>query len=374
MRIDDERDLRERLDEAFEVITPHPAPVDGAVRRGRAIRVRRRVALAVGLGVVAAAGAFAVPSLLHRTASARLESPGNTHYTVTVQTPGRHAQRGLIASGTVNGKRWEVLAAQPGADGAGAGYQDIKAVGPVFGPDGVDQYIPAPLAAGKQDPVSFTALSSGPAQAQLGAVRSDVSYVTVRLSNGHTLTVRPVTLYGTRYVAFALPTGAAIIDITAYSRHGEIAFAVPFNQPGGMAVVVAWLRPGQHQAARDAGVIGSGTFGGVAWSATVYIGPWGTCIEAAGGQGRVGSCSPAYPAGTTITTVATLGTPDVVGGIAADSVVRIVITRPDGTTAEVWPVTVGGRKFFAFATDRRTNPLRWVAYDGAGKVVASSAR
>ena len=69
MRIDDERDLHEQLEAAFEAITPRPAPVDGAVRRGRGIRVRRRVAVAAGAAAVVAIGVFAVPSLLHRSAA-----------------------------------------------------------------------------------------------------------------------------------------------------------------------------------------------------------------------------------------------------------------------------------------------------------------
>lgn len=68
MRTDDERDLRQRLDQAFETVNPHPAPVDGTVRRGRAMRVRRRVAAAVGVAAVAAIGTAAAlgPSSLHR--------------------------------------------------------------------------------------------------------------------------------------------------------------------------------------------------------------------------------------------------------------------------------------------------------------------
>ena len=70
MRIDDERDLHEQLEVAFGAITPRPAPVDGATRRGRAIRVRRRVAVVAGAAAVVAIGALAVPSLLHRSAAA----------------------------------------------------------------------------------------------------------------------------------------------------------------------------------------------------------------------------------------------------------------------------------------------------------------
>jgi hypothetical protein len=88
-----------------------------------------------------------------------------------------------------------------------------------------------------------------------------------------------VTVYGTRAVAFASPEGAQITDVVAYSAHGEIASAVPFNQPGGWAWFVSWLRPGQHQAARVSG--GSPPARrGMAWPATAYLSPWGTCIPA----------------------------------------------------------------------------------------------
>jgi len=55
-------------------------------------------------------------------------------------------------------------------------------------------------------------------------------------------------------------------------------------------------------------------------------------------------------------------------------VARVVVTQPDGSTAAARLVTVGGHKFFAFVVRPGARPLRWVAYDSAGKVVASSAR
>ncbi len=94
MRIDDERDLHEQLEAAFGAITPQPALIDGAVRRGRAIKVRRRVAVAAGAAAVVAIGVFAVPSLLHRTASPGPASPAKP-YTVTIQAPG--PRRGGLA-------------------------------------------------------------------------------------------------------------------------------------------------------------------------------------------------------------------------------------------------------------------------------------
>jgi hypothetical protein len=373
VRIDDERDLHEFLEEAFGSISPHPAPIDDAIHGGRIIKGRRRLALAVGLGAVAAAAAFAVPSLLHHTASPAPATPGKS-YTVTVQAPGPGAQPGLIASGTINGQRWSIIADRRVVNGAHAGQQDIVVTGPGVGaPGGADLYLPTLGTAAGPGPVPLIGSTIGTkAQIQIGAVQADVSYVAVRLGNGAVLTLHPVNVYGTRAVALALPIRAEITEVAAYSRHGEIAFAVPFNWPGGMAWITSWLRPGQHQAARVSGLIGSGAVHGKAWSATAYLGPWGTCIGPDGGTALGGLCVPGLPTVTALVTLNPGGTPEIAGGVAAASVARVVVTQPDGTKVQVRIVTVGGQKAFAFAVRPGAKPLRWVAYDRAGKVVASS--
>ncbi len=374
MRIDDELDLHERLEAAFEAISPHPAPVDDAIRRGTVIRRLRRTTMAVGLGVVAAAGALAVPSLVHRTAAPAPAAPAKS-YTVTVQAPGPSAQPGLIASGTINGQRWWIIADRPGADVAHAGQQDFIVAGSVVGaPGGSDWYLPALGTWAGPGPVPFVGNSNGATQIQLGAVQADVSYVTVRLGNGTVLTLHPVSVYGKRAVAFALPVRAEITDMAAYSRHGEIAFAVPFNWPGGPAWVTSWLRPGQHQAARVSGLIGSGTVHGRAWSATAHLGPWGTCLTVSGAGGPGGGCVASVPAPIAVMTLNQGASPEIAAGVASASVVRVVVTQPDGTIAQVRLVTIGGQKVFAVAVRPGAKSLGWVAYDSAGKVVASSAR
>jgi hypothetical protein len=157
VRIDDERDLHEQLEAAFEAITPRPAPVDGAVRRGRAIRVRRRVAVAAGAAAVVAIGVFAVPSLLHKTASPAPVSPAKP-YTVTVQAPGPRSAPGLIASGTIDSQRWQLTAAKRGAGAPGPAQQIFTAAGPAFGGHSGSQpgAALAALAVDSADPVSFS--------------------------------------------------------------------------------------------------------------------------------------------------------------------------------------------------------------------------
>jgi DNA-directed RNA polymerase specialized sigma24 family protein len=359
---------RSALVAAFEAISPHPAPVDDTVRSGRAVK-RRRAALAIGVVAVAAAAAWGVPSLVHRAAGPA-PAPRARPAAVTVQAPGRGAQPGEIATGMINGQRWWIVAALPGTDGdpkAGRGYQDIIIAGPAVEPIERFPTMPVLSAAHSLGPVSFAASISGGVQVLVGAVRADVSRLTVRLDDGSVLTLHPVTVYGTRAVAFAIPVDTAIADVVAYSRHGEIGFTVPFNQPGGLAWFVAWLRPGQHQVPRASGRIASGT----GWSATAYLGPWGICIPVVDPQPADMACVPSVTGPVVVLDLDRGGTPQIEGGIAAASVARVVVTQPDGSTAEVRLVTVGSQQFFAFAVHRGAGPLRWVAYDSAGQVVAA---
>jgi hypothetical protein len=365
--IDDQHDLYERLDRAVEAITPRAAPVDGAMRRGRRIRRWRRSAIVAGVAVVVAAGAVAVPSLRHAASS----GPTAPRYTATVQPPGPHAPPGLIASGTVNGQRWQLVAGQPGAGGAGRGQQIFLASGPAIGADSVSSSNPV-IAPDAAHPVLFLELSCGSTQVQYGAVRADVAYVKVRLGNGIVLTLRPVKVWGIREVAFAVPVGAEIVEATAYSRHGVIATAIPFSYPGTGATFSAWLRPGQPGLSRASGRIASGTAGGHAWSVTAYLGPWGICLEAVtSNQDTTGACvSATSPLGTD-RLFRTSGRPQVAGGTAAAAVARIVAHLPDGTTVQVRPVTIGQQKFFAFRLPAGKRPLTWTAYDSSGKAVGS---
>lgn len=364
MRIDGERDLQQQLEAAFEAITPQSAPVDGAIRRGRAIKVRRRVlAAATGVAVAAAIGVFAVPSLLPRSAA-----PAG-HYTVAVQAPGPHAAPGLIASGTIDGKRWQLTAAKPGHGG-----QIFTASGPAFGGNASAQPgdALARLTVDSAVPVSFSALTWGPVQVQYAAVLADVRYVAVRLGSGTVLTLHPVTVYGVRAVAFAVPVGAGVIDAIAYSRQGEIAAAIPFDAPRGVAAFGVWLKPGQRGLARASGRIGSGTINGSAWSATAYLGPWGICTQVPA-TGLTLACVPTISGRDSGTWSLTGGTVSVAGGRVPASAAWVIVKQPYGTTTKVWPVTVGGQKLFAFGLLTGPNRLSWTAYDSSGHAVASSA-
>jgi hypothetical protein len=370
VRIDDEYDLRQRLDQALETVAAHPAPIDDAVRRGRTIRARRRVVGAATVAAVAAIGAIAAfgPTSLHKLVSPPPATQVNDH-TVTVRPPGPHSVAGLIASGTVDGKSWQIAATDSNTDGLGSGQQLFVAFGAAFGQSPATNEGPA-LGTYSTGPVTFVGIPGGAVEAQYGAVQADVSYVTVRLGDGTVLTLHPVTVYGARAVAFAAPVGIGIANVTAYSSHGEIATAIPFNNPGDMAYFGTWLKPGQHGLPRASGVIYSGRVGGSSVRATAYQGPWGICIKITGPG--VAGCGPALTEalGPGLECWRTDTTIYVVGGTPVRAT-RVVITVPGKPSVQVKPVRVGEQKLFAFVFPGTAQSLSWKAYDGSGAVVWS---
>lgn len=361
MSISDERDLAERLDQAFQAITPRPAPVGRAVRQGTVIRVRRRLVSAAALAVVTAG--VAVPLLLHQQASQPTLNQARHHH-VTVRLAGPQSPAGLIASGTVDGRPWRLTTDKPGQGGATRGSQCFTVLsthncGPVVGPT-------------RADPVSFSGNSAGPTAVEYGPVSAAVRYVTVRLADGTVLTLRPVRIYGARYVAYGVPVSEAVSRVTAYSAHGELASAIPFNgSPGGGPDVGLWLRPGQTGVSRATHRVSSGTVDGHAWSVTAYLGPWGECLVTRTGGNSGSACDQvSSPQHTTVLGSAS-GPPQVSFGTAAADVEHLVITLSGGGTIRVRAIAAGEQKFFAFGVPQGQHAVRWLAYDAARRGVGS---
>ena len=358
-------DLRERLDAVLQAVMPTPAPVDETVRRGKRIRWRRRAAGTAGV-TAAVAAAVLVPLTLHSQASPE-PATGPGHYTVTVRPPGPHAPAGVIATGTINGKSWQFAVSRPGTGGLGHDYQFLMASGQGFGSPQKDS-VPV-LSTDGSDPATFAAIGGQGTIVQFAAVGGDVTRLTVSLTNGTKLTLYPVTAFGVRVVAFGVPAGAVITEITAYSRAGEVATAIPYtftNGVPGFASFATWLKPGQHGLAR-----GDGTFsvkaGGKQSPMTVHTGPWGICVDAT----RAGIClQAAPPLRTRVISSIGLGSDQVLLGSASAQVARIVAVQ-DGHTITTRPQTIAGQRFFALATGKDMNLLDWTAYDARGHVVAS---
>ena len=372
MSIDGEQDLRQRLDRAFGTIAPRPAPLDGAIRQGRAIRARRRAAAVTGVAVAAAA-AVAVPVLLARHAAPTAMTHRPRHHTVTIHRPGSHAPAGLIAWGTIDGRRWGIRVTKPGAPPGGRGNQCVRVFGTLnCGPA---------LTFSGPDPVALDSSGNRGAGASatayaIGTAAADVTHLELRLTGGTVLTLHPVRVYGVRVIAFEAPS-AAVVSVTAYSRHGEPVTSIPLHDPGGGLSFGAWLRPGQRGLPRITRVVASGRTAGIAWSLTVYQGPWGICVFASRPRIITGGC---YVSPADLRPLGILGRgyqggtdpPQLIWGTAPPRAAHVVVVMSDHSRARTRTVAVGSHRFWAVAVaSMHLRPVRWLAYDGARRPAGS---
>jgi hypothetical protein len=360
-------DLRESLDEALRAVNPGDPPVEQVIRRGKAIRTRRRAGVAAAAAAVAVLAGVGYPALAHRQAAPPPVTPAHKHVSVTVVPPGPRAHAGMIATGTIDGRSWQVYTDNPKTNGA-PGQVCVGASGQAFGGSGPQPVCFSPSPAGSTNPVEFEGLAVGGVQASFGQVDAAVSYVLVRLSDGSTLKLIPVEVYGTRSVAFASPTSLAVISATAYRGDGRYLTAIPFNPPDGVPVFGLWQSPGQPVPARVTKRIAAGSADGMAWAVQVYAGPWGACFVDTGLDARqMGCLGASAPMGTEMF-VMPGDSPGIVAGTAAAGVRYLTITMTDGAALRVTPVLVGNQQYFAFYLDKGQQQVRgWAAYGAAGK-------
>jgi hypothetical protein len=357
MTIDDERELRLRLDSVLDAVTPSPAPVVTTLRRGRTIRTRRRIGVAAGLA--AAVGiALAALGLVHQVAGREPITPVRHRWVVTVYPPGTHPQPGLIAWGTINGKHWQIVV----TSGSGPEGQCLMLNG-------------QPAACGSavnasQDtslPVDFTGVGNADLSYQFGVVQPDVARVVVTLADGTNLTLHPYRLYGQRWVAFAMPAGLAIASATVYSGHSELAYAIAYDN-----VLVTWLRPGEQGQRRATYVIGSGVLNGVTWSDVVHVGPWGYCLVSYTPKTSGSDCLPAQSASdnTLRGSGGFDGPGTLMNGTASSAVAYVVGTLTDGGTVRSRVVAAGGLRFWAWVVPQGQRLRRVVFYSASGRQVS----
>jgi hypothetical protein len=363
MSIGDEREVRQRLGAALDTITPSPAPVAATLRKGRAVRARRRIGVAAGLAIAVGIG-LAVPLLVHQVVRQAPLSHGRQ--TATLNPVAAVAPHGVIGSGRIDGHRWQLLAQKPGADGMPRNQRCFLAAGAAGNAQGCGQA--GPFTGGPGDPVGFATLGNSRGQIQYGLVAPQVTRLVVTLGNGTALVVYPTEAYGQRYAAFAIPLPLAISRVVAYAGQAELRHAVPFNSASG-AIIATWLRPAQPGLPRSAHRIGSGRADGQAWSETVHVGPWGYCFT-----GIIGGCfdTVSRSLGNRVGALTGLGpakTNWVVGtGTAAVDHVRVTLSG--GSSLKVAAVDAGGPRFFAFAIPQGARLVRVDYYTASGSLVA----
>jgi hypothetical protein len=356
---------------------PAPPGRYSAVRHRVVVNRRRRlasVALAVAILVMAA---IAIPLGWLRVSP---PPPAAPRYHVTLLPPPSGSRHSVVATGRIDGLRWEATVtlmsgdACPGAVfGQGPGASGgCNASGP---PAGVST---------TGYPLGYLQGTGTGLQVDIAAVRADITKVEISYSNGQVLTSRAVAVFSSRfarYIAFAAPYDSAITRITAFSRRGPVAYTVPFTASAEAGIyVVRWLRPDQAALPRPARYLaGTGVIDGRRWRDHVYVGPWGTCFvhpQDESGQSAF-SCFPrvewlqGHPQVAAVIGVAYQGNLGYFYGQAEPAVRYLVVTTAHGHTGRVVARSAGGRRFFVFASKDGDPATRWAAYDAAGNQLAS---
>lgn len=349
MSIHDERELRDRLGGLLDGLEPRPAPVASAMRQGKEIRMRRWISVTAGVAVIAA-GAALLPRFLEGQTPLPATRP---HYEVTVLPPGKGAPADLIAYGTVNGRKWRATA-----------YGTAKSLG-INLCGGSDMGLSSPGAIGPGGVTAFGG-SNGPGTDWCMAteVSQGVSMITMALDNGASLKLQPVSYRGVPLIAFAIPAHAEILRLTAFEGARAVAYAIPFNGPTS-PTIETWLRPGQQAPAISTARLPTTLRGRGLWTATVNVGPWGTCsvIRIRGGLDT--GCGLTQPQKQLVSFAFGGGNGPTVVGTRAD-VAYVMLTMKNGITDRVRVAHLGGSGYFAVGTIRDSALLRWTAYSAAG--------
>lgn len=358
-----------------------PAPPDryGSVRRRAVIRRRRQYATVAAVIAVLAIAAVTIPLRLLGTAQPPI-APGSYHLS---ERPPPGDRGNLVATVTVDGVPRRVLLSHWSGHPHGAGPGLCVDIRPGSGL--TCQGGPVAAASGKGDPADISFGISLGTQWQapefnIATVRSDVTSLRVKYTNGQVLTLYPVQVFAgphARYVVIASPRLLSVDRVTAFAGHRDLGYAIPFGGEPSINLP-HWLRPGQPAGPRPVTrVIGSGTVQGTSWTETVTVGPWGTCVYGSGGGSE---CAPVT--GSELSRgqlVSPIGGISVQGvsvriypGEAAPSVSYLVLTLQDHITVRVPVVALGGRRFFACADAQGNRIIRWAAYDAAGHPLVSS--
>jgi hypothetical protein len=378
MNIGDERDLRAQLGVALDEVASRPLPLGSVIRQGRAVKIRRRVTAAIGVAVIAAA-AVATPAVLHSLAGPAGPST-STHYRVTVTPPGPGSPRRLIAYVGLDGQRWQAVGYRQGGLMCLGLPQGADCRGPGLPPKASRVGAPASIVGAS----GTTVMPTGPVIVFF-SVRADVTQVRVSLSNGQVLTLRPVAVFGPRYascVAWVVPSPAAVTEISAYSAHGEIAYAVPLTAIGSFQTV-RWLSPDEPALPKPARrKLGSGRGNDNPWTEYAYIGPWGVCTGELGNEaGGPAICDPATPGqflgAKAAKAQSFIGHGDgtvTVAIVVSPAVSYLVVRTANGGSFLVHVVSVGGARFCAFTYKESGVTLTgWTAYSASGAALASGA-
>lgn len=210
--------LSDDFDQAVLTIDPGPEPADEVMRRGKRIRLRRRIAAAAGAAGVLAAVLAGYPALTH--------SHSLAPSIVTDVPAGPGSAPGLVASGTIGDVPWQITftPSTPQIDRQPGDMCISTTVGDIT-PHECGKFPPP----GPTHPVWFD--DSGLVNSQvnvqdaIGGVDADVTFVVLRLRDGQLLKLIPVKIHGQRLVAYVFPVQVGLAGVTVYLNNGRYATA-----------------------------------------------------------------------------------------------------------------------------------------------------
>lgn len=320
------------------------APLPAAVRKGTSVRLRWRFA-----AVVACVAALAVivpfaPQLTGRIAGRLLVShtPRVTLFRLAPRAIGD-----VIAMGTMDGGDWRIRLTNQDEQICSTtkrwAEDCVEATGPILrershvsGPVVIDSVIPA----------------------FFGLVDSLVTRVSLHLSSGKVLSMRPVEAGGRRWVGVVIPSGLVPEEAIAYAGKNEIAYSVSFHDKDFGAEFLTWLTPGTSAPPARTKLI---PVAGERRSQYVLrSGPWGICILNEIG----GSCWPLGrpPHGVVFQTANVVSLPREVVMAYRAPASYLVLTMADGTTRKVPLVLAPGVGFAGMWLTGKPQVAHWDVY------------
>jgi hypothetical protein len=211
-----EQDLGERLGTALQTVTPSALPLSVIRDKGRAIRSRRRVAVAAAVIAAVTALSAGIPAVL---GSGHPGLPAAGSAQVTVHPPGPGSPAGMIAGGMAGSMHWQAIVGQ--ASGGLIGYCVTVTATP---PQCASAWYLT-----RASPASLTTVRARGESVTTGPVWGGVARVDVGLTDHTVLHLYPVPRYGLRWVAVVLPADLKIATVAVYSIQGEIAYTDPFH-------------------------------------------------------------------------------------------------------------------------------------------------
>lgn len=347
---------------------PGAIPVDAVMRRGKGIRLRRRL---VGAGALALAACLVVLAPIALRGNGEAGDPASIRagsvpagpartgvQRVVVGQPKYDARSRVDFAGSVDGKPWS--------------YK-------LGGPCGAPRNRCMDLMGLVLPPVSLllepTTDGNVGVSAEFGR---DTLYAVLTLTDGEQITLEGITTITTEPVAivsdyFELPPGVSVADIAAYGGwpEGLMAHADPRPLRSDIPTVVPWYGPDGRVFAPQAPKLrlAQGGSGDSAWTLDVEVGSWTNYFvytDKAGSHSQAraaGFRTGLFPDGTGQNRVT------VAYGLVSGVARRVDVTFSDGTVAHLVPIVSDTRAYAGTVVPGGRTVVSVTQWDEHGKLI-----